>query len=230
MVWTPDQTGQFLAHVAHDRLYAMWHVFIYRGLRRGEACGLRLEDQDLNTGNLHVARQLTEVDYEVEESDPKTDAGERTIALDTQTITVLHAHHARRAAAKLAAADTWVESGRVFTQENGEQLRPSWVTGRFTTLAIEAGLPPIRLHDLRHGAATLALAAKTDLKVVQAMLGHSSYTVTSDTYTSVLPEVAREAAEAVARLIPHTPAPIHGHTSGTHDSITRPTGPSTMPR
>ena len=230
MVWTPDQTGQFLAHVAHDRLYAMWHVFIYRGLRRGEACGLRLEDQDLNTGNLHVARQLTEVDYEVEESDPKTDAGERTIALDTQTITVLQAHHARRAAAKFAAADTWVESGRVFTQENGEQLRPSWVTNRFTTLATEAGLPPIRLHDLRHGAATLALAAKTDLKVVQAMLGHSSYTVTSDTYTSVLPEVAREAAEAVARLIPHTPAPIHGHTSGTHDSITRPTGPSTMPQ
>jgi integrase len=230
MVWTPEQTGQFLAHVASDRLYAMWHVFTYRGLRRGEACGLRPEDEDLDAGNLHVARQLTEVDYEVEESPPKTDAGERTIALDTETVKVLCAHRARQAAAKLVAGDAWVDSGRVFTQDNGEQLRPSWVTDRFTTLATEAGLPPIRLHDLRHGAATLALAAKTDLKVVQAMLGHSSITVTSDTYTSVLPDVAREAAEAAARLIPRKPTTTHGHTSGTHDSITRPTGPSTMPQ
>ena len=230
MVWTPEQTGQFLTHVACDRLYALWHVLAYRGLRRGEACGLRLEDQDLNTGNLHVARQLTEVDYQVEESSPKTDAGERTIALDTETIKALQAHCARQATAKRAAANAWVDSGRVFTGDNGEQLRPSWVTDRFTTLAAEAGLPPIRLHDLRHGAATLALAAKTDLKVVQAMLGHSSLTVTSDTYTSVLPDVAREAAEASARLIPRTPTATHGHTSGTLGSITAPTRPSTMPQ
>ena len=65
-----------------------------------------------------------------------------------------------------------------------------------------AGLPPIRLHDLRHGAATIALAAGTEMKVVQEMLGHSSISLTSDTYTSVLPELAREAAEAAARLVP----------------------------
>jgi integrase len=63
-------------------------------------------------------------------------------------------------------------------------------------------LPPIRLHDLRHGAATLALAAGVDIKIVQDMLGHSSRAITSDTYESVLPEVARAAAEATAALIP----------------------------
>ena len=68
-------------------------------------------------------------------------------------------------------------------------------------------LPPIRLHDLRHGAATLALAAGTDMKVISAMLRHSSIKITADTYTSVLPEVAREAAEAAARIVPRQTVP-----------------------
>ncbi len=61
---------------------------------------------------------------------------------------------------------------------------------------------PIRLHDLRHGAATLALAAGVDMKVIQEMLGHSCLAITADTYTSVLPQVARTGAEAVAALVP----------------------------
>ncbi|WP_431932930.1 tyrosine-type recombinase/integrase [Nonomuraea jabiensis] len=64
-----------------------------------------------------------------------------------------------------------------------------------------SGLPPIRLHDLRHDAATLALAAHTDLKVVQAMLGHASIVLTADTYVSVLPEVTHKAAQETARLV-----------------------------
>jgi peptidoglycan hydrolase-like protein with peptidoglycan-binding domain len=67
-------------------------------------------------------------------------------------------------------------------------------------------LPPIRLHDLRHGAATLALAAGTDMKVISEMLRHSTTQITSDTYTSVLPEVARKAAEAAAGLVPRQTA------------------------
>jgi integrase len=65
----------------------------------------------------------------------------------------------------------------------------------------ELDLPPIRLHDLRHGAATIALASPTDLKVIQQMLGHSSIVTTADTYTSVLPEAADRAAQATADMI-----------------------------
>ena len=68
-------------------------------------------------------------------------------------------------------------------------------------------LPPIRLHDLRHCAATLALAAGTDMKVISAMLRHSSHKITADTYTTVLPDVAREAAEAVVNLVPRRVQP-----------------------
>ncbi|MEV4009893.1 tyrosine-type recombinase/integrase [Nonomuraea angiospora] len=68
-------------------------------------------------------------------------------------------------------------------------------------MAFQVGLPPVRLHDLRHGAASLMLAAGVDLKVVQETLGHVSSTFTRDTYTSVYPEVARAAAESTAALV-----------------------------
>jgi hypothetical protein len=84
---------------------------------------------------------------------------------------------------------------------NGDPMAPDRLSRYFRQLSAAAGLPPIRLHDLRHGAASLALAAGTDLKVVQDMLGHSSIVLTADTYTSVLPEVARQAAEDTAALI-----------------------------
>jgi integrase len=89
----------------------------------------------------------------------------------------------------------WVDSGRVFTRENGEQLRSGTVTGRFVQLAEEADLPPITLHGLRHGAASLMLAAGVDMKVVQETLGHSMISLTADTYTAVYPVVAAEGGE-----------------------------------
>jgi integrase len=89
----------------------------------------------------------------------------------------------------------------MFTYADGRPVRPEYLTHRFSTLVKELGLPPIRLHDLRHGAATLALASHTDLKVIQHMLGHSSIVTTADTYTSVLPETAHRAAQATADMV-----------------------------
>lgn len=216
MVWTPGQTATFEEYVKDDPLYPLWRVMIYRGLRRGEACGLREQDEDLDRDPkcLHVVKQLTEVDYEVEESDPKSEAGERTVALDEDAVQVLRLNREQKARNREAWGEAWVESGRTFTRENGEALRPSWVSEQFARLVAEAGLPPIRLHDLRHGTATLALAAGVDLKTVQELLGHSSINVTSDTYTTVLPEVASNAADAIAGLV-KSRASASGHTSGT---------------
>jgi hypothetical protein len=95
-----------------------------------------------------------------------------------------------------------VGSGRVFCRENGAQLHPAHVTARFLDLLAAADLPRITLHGLRHGAASLMLAAGVDMKVVQETLGHSMLSLTADTYTSVYPTVAAAAAEAAAALIP----------------------------
>ncbi|MEC3979833.1 tyrosine-type recombinase/integrase [Amycolatopsis sp. H20-H5] len=91
--------------------------------------------------------------------------------------------------------------GFLFQGGWGEPIRPDSVTHLFRKLNDEAGLPPIRLHDLRHGAASLSLAAGNDLKTMQAMLGHASIVLTADTYTSILPCLARQSAEATARLV-----------------------------
>jgi integrase len=126
---------------------------------------------------------------------------ERQISLDKQTIRELKAHKARQNTERLAAGDQWTDSGFVFTTETGQPLHPAYVTEQFQQLAMEAGLPPVRLHDLRHGAATILLRAGHDMKVVQETLGLSSITIASDTYTSVLPDLARQSAEDAAAVI-----------------------------
>jgi integrase len=196
-IWTATQTGQFLTATREDPLYALFHVVIFRGLRRGEALGLTWPEIDLANATLTVSQQLLEQDGALVFAPPKTEASRRTIPLDRATVAVLRRHQRQHRVGGSGRTPT----GLVFTKTDGRPLRPEYVTRHFQQLARGAGLPPIRLHDLRHGAASLALAAGVDLKVVQDLLGHSSIVLTADTYTSVLPELARDAAEATARLI-----------------------------
>ena len=114
---------------------------------------------------------------------------------------MLRRHRERQRAERDAGGEDYRDSGYVFTTMRGDPVAPDLLSRRFRDLSDAAGLPPIRLHDLRHGAATLALAAGVDLRVVQDMMGHSSIVLTADTYTSVLPDVAHRAAEAVAALL-----------------------------
>lgn len=202
MVWTPALLGVFLDHAIADRLYALFHLVAFRGLRRGEACGVRWIDLDLEDGVLSVAKQLIVLDGQVEEGDPKTESSDGVVALDKGTVAVLRMHRKRQLQEKQQWGSAWQDSGRIFTREDGSELNPDAVSQRFTRLSFTAGLPPIRLHDLRHGAATLSLAAGNDMKITSAMLRHSSLAMTSDLYASVLPEVAHAAAEASAALVP----------------------------
>jgi len=221
MVWTPAQTGQFLDHAASDPLYPLFHLAALRGLRRGELCGLRWSDVDLDSGQLTVRQQLAQIGWRVELTDVKTDSSHAPVALDTHTVQILRTHRANQHKQRLAAGPAWNDTDLVFTKPNGQQLHPAEVTDRFLELTAQAGLPPIRLHDLRHGAATLALAAGADLKVVQETLRHSSITITADTYTSVLPQVAFAAAEAAAALVPRTTTRVHGDTNATAERVVR---------
>ncbi|WP_433505461.1 site-specific integrase [Pseudonocardia halophobica] len=228
MVWTPAQLGAFLDHAHHDRLYALGHVVAHRGLRRGEACGVAWEDVDLTAGLMAIRRQLVQNGWQVIESKPKSEAGNRFIALDAGTVAALRAHKERQDRERKIWGEAYQESGRVFTRENGEALHPASVTARFHQLAEDVGLPPVRLHDLHHGAASLMLAAGVPMKVVQETLGRSSVALTADTYTSVFHEVASNAAEAVAALIPRaragsaTPRPRTHSPKGDHPEVRLP--------
>jgi integrase len=166
MVWTREQCGMFLDSIEGERLYALYHLAAYFGLRRSELCGLMWADADLVTRRVHVRQ--AQVD-DVEDS-TKSEDSERILIIDQGTADVLKAWHKAQVAEQLAWAGVWSDSGRCFTREDGTPLRPSWVSHRFDTLAARAGLPPILPHGLRHGSATMALAAGVPIKAISEML------------------------------------------------------------
>ena len=204
MVWTPQHTGVFLDHVhdANDRLYALYHLIAFTGLRRGEACGVHWDDLDLDAGTLTVRWQIVQHGWATAVDTPKTDDSEAAVTLDAETVAVLRAHRTRQRRERLAAGARWTHTGLVFTTDTGAQLHPADVTDHFHHLATQAGLPPIRLHDLRHGTATMGLAAGVQMKVISKRLRHSSPTFTQKFYGDVLPELTRAAAEATAAVVP----------------------------
>ncbi|WP_406050872.1 site-specific integrase [Streptomyces virginiae] len=203
MVWTPEQAGAFLDFVADDRLYALWDTFTFLGPRRGEMAALPWTEVSLTALSMRISAQLVEVAYRVYGEEPKADSV-RTMSISTHSGRVLTAHQARQEHERSGweGEEAWVESGCVFTMENGAALHPDWISRRFKRLVELSGLPPVRLHDLRHLSASLALLAGTDIKVVQERLGHSSRQITSDTYTSVLPELFRTEAESTVAVVP----------------------------
>ncbi|MEV4399991.1 hypothetical protein [Nonomuraea sp. NPDC049607] len=113
---------------------------------------------DLQGAELTVAQQRVHADGQVVVGPPKSAASCREVALDTETVRVLTRHREHQEKRNATADTRWQDSGYVFTTADGEPLRPDYLTGRFRRLVAASALPPIRLHDLRHGAATLALA------------------------------------------------------------------------
>jgi integrase len=200
-VWTAQLLAEFLRFVAEDGLYAMWWLVALRGLRRGEAAGLRWVDVDLDEQVVMISQQRITFGHTTTVGPPKSAASCRTIALDRTTVRVLRAHRRLQMEEAAKAGELWVETGYVFTDLKGEPLKPDHLTRRFRYLVRKSGLPPVRLHDLRHGAATLAHAAGADLKTVQEQLGHTSIVLSADTYTSVLMILHFKVAEATARLV-----------------------------
>ncbi len=158
-VWTPSQLGHFLDEIADHRLYTLFHVVALGGLRRGEALGLRWIDVNLDNGDLRVVQQLVDTADGLSFGPPKTRSGVRVVPLDAGTVQALRDHRDRRDEERADWGEAWIDRSLVFTRENGEMLRPDYVSHLFVRLAAHTGLPAIRLHDLRHTSASLALAA-----------------------------------------------------------------------
>lgn len=216
--WEPAELGAFLDSIAADRLSALFEVIAATGMRRGEACGLRWDDVDLADGVITVRQQIVEVSGPhpcpycepghrgLYFGPPKTAASEEgTVELSAGAVGVLLAHKLAQDAEREEWGDAYVDHGLVFAKEDGNPLPPTnAVTKRFAELAKAAGLRHVRLHDLRHGAASLQLAAGTDLAIVSKNLRHSSYTITADTYSHLLKGVGKKAADAAEALVPRS--------------------------
>ena len=199
--WTKEQLKAFLEALKDERLSPLWHTIAMTGMRRGEAIGLRWSDVDLEAGRISVRRALIPNGRDVVVSEPKTAKGRRVIAIDLGTVDVLKAQAARQLDEQGEWDEAWVERGLVFTQENGGALDPESVSRYWRQSVKKAMLPQIRLHDLRHTHATLALQAGIHPKVVSERLGHATVSITLDTYSHAIPAMQEEAATLIAALV-----------------------------
>jgi integrase len=199
--WKPQELRAFLEHVRNDRLFAAFLLLATTGMRRGEALGLRWEDVDLDEGWVSVTRSLISVGYDVKVSEPKTQRGRRRVALDSTTVAVLRDHRKSQLEERMAWGPAWRENGHVFAREDGSPIHPDAFSKLFNNRVRAAGVPRIRLHDLRHTHATLALQRGIHPKVVSERLGHASIAITLDTHSHAIPALEREAAELVATLV-----------------------------
>ena len=166
----------------------------------GEALGLRWSDLDLEAGRASIRQTVITIKHRAELGTPKTAKGRRTVTLDKGTIAALREHRKRQAAERLLMGAGWTDLDLVFCHVDGTMLHPERFTRGFSEAVGRLGLPAIRLHDLRHGWATLALQAGVHPKVVQERLGHANIGITLDTYSHVVAGLHDDAAEQVAAL------------------------------
>jgi integrase len=200
--WSSDDLRELLSACSDHRLSAAFVLLATTGMRRGEVLGLRWSDVDLDAAQLAVVQTLTTVGYAVVVSPRKTARSQRFVYLDAETVAVLRHHRHRQRHERIVAGPTWnVHHDLVFCDPVGEPFHPDHLTREFSRAAASAAVPRIRLHDLRHTYATLALKAGMHPKVVSERLGHATVGITLDLYSHVTPPIARDAAEIVANVI-----------------------------
>ncbi|WP_045875087.1 site-specific integrase [Pseudofrankia sp. DC12] len=238
---TAGQARQILKVAADDFNPARWSVALSLGLRQGEALGLAWDAVDLVRGTLAVRQALQRRPWRHGCGEtpcgkkragscparvggglvlvaPKSRAGRRTITLPKPLIRALRAQRDRQQKAAEQAGDLWKNEGNlVFTQPNGRPIDPARDWATWKRLLELAGVPHARLHDARHTAATLLLAQGTPARVAMEILGHSQISLTLDTYSHVVPELQRDAADRIGSA-------LWGDDTGERDKNDEPVG------
>ena len=201
---TLDSAKKLLSAVQGDRLEALFTVALSLGLRKGEALGLRWSDVDLDHGQLSVRRTLQRMASQWVFLEPKTQSSRRTIAIPAQVTESLRTHRSRQLEERLQVGPSWngqLWEDLVFADELGQPLSGFYVSRRFKKLLSDAGLPTMRYHDLRHGAASLMAALGIPPRVAMDILGHAQISTTMNIYAHVAPELQRDAADRVASAL-----------------------------
>lgn len=199
--FSPDEARTFLSALKGDRLEALYSVALTMGLRQGEALGLRWQDVDLQMGYIRISKQLQRIEGKLQLVEPKTKRSRRSLALPASIAKALAAHRDRQLEERTKAGDRWIETGLVFTTPEGKGIDGTAITKQFHQKLQLAGLPQRRFHDLRHSCATLLLVQGVSPRVVMDVLGHSQIGLTTNTYSHVIPDLRRDAAQRMEELI-----------------------------
>lgn len=213
--WSEEELQQFLRAAHGHRYFPLLWLTAMTGMRRNEVLGLKWDDIDFNRRRVSLNRGLVAVGYELHQTRGKTRNARRPIDLDDTTLSILEAW---RGIQHAEAAAVGVElTGWVFTDGDGQPVHPHAITPAFERIARRAGVPVLRLHELRHTHGTLLIKAGVPVKVVSERLGHANIAFTIQTYQHVLPGMQADAAriyEALAKPAPINPGEGRGKRRG----------------
>ena len=180
-VWNDSQVSLFLVSAESSNYKALYHIAITTGMRQGEIIGLQWSDLDWNRGTIQIQRQVQRVRGQGWSFlEPKTRKGRRKIILGEGTLYALRTHREQQRIKIEVAGERWQRHDLIFPNSIGNPIDPSHLRLDFNRLKVDAGLPKIRFHDLRHTAASLMLNNGVPPIVVSRILGHSKPSNTLD--------------------------------------------------
>lgn len=212
-VWEPEQIKQFLQAALSDRTYPIFYLAFTTGMRRGELLGLRWKDYDGKT--ITVRQAIVLVGNTIQTSHPKSEASGRLIPLPPDTIQIIEQQRQVQTALKtqtLQSGKPWEENDLIFTTDSGKPIHPRNLERSWHRITQQAGLPAIRIHDIRHTFASLAISQGIDVKRLSDVLGHASTQMTLNIYSHLF-------AKARHTSILNLPAMLGQTTPQDHTSL-----------
>ena len=199
-IWTSQEAARFIDATRPHRLFALFYLAMSTGMRRGELLGLHW--QDIEGSSLVIRQSLIEQRGRIMITTPKTEKGARRVALSPDVVEVLEGHRQRQEAERTFLGAAWPGHDFVFTSQTGTPLNPSNLTDLWRNLQKQAGVKLVRLHDLRHLHASLAIRQGMDAKVLADRLGHARASFTLDVYTHLFEEQRQNSAVSILDLLP----------------------------
>ena len=197
-----SQIGTVLEAARNTPYYICFYLALYTGLRRSELLALRWQDIDLLMAEISISRSMHRLlSRETVFRGTKTAKSSRSVALSPSTCVVLRQHLDDEMALCTRLGIPFTDDRLIFCRWDGKPMIPYTISQAWRRLTRRLGIPNVRFHDLRHTSATMLLKAGVHPKIVQERLGHSSISITLDTYSHVTRGMQRQAAEALGRIL-----------------------------
>lgn len=199
----PEQITAILTALEQEPLkwQLITHLMIVTGCRRGEIMGLQWDKVDFERNRVKIDKSLVSSKSKgVYLGNTKT-SDIRYLNLPAETMSLLRQHKREQLRLQIANGDRWINTGFVFTQDNGQAMNPDSITGWLKDFSARHNLPHINPHAFRHTVASVLLANGTDIVTVSKQLGHASVNTTENFYSHIIEENKARASECIADVL-----------------------------
>lgn len=202
--WKKSEVKQFISVCKHElssRDFALFHMLIYTGARKGELLALSWNDIDFEAGSIRLNKTLFHDQGQFILQTSKTKESKRLISLDNQTLGLLNKWRIQQSELILASGDYIPKNNIIFTREDGNYIRLAYLNEKLNIIIKKHNFHRITIHGLRHTHASLLFESGASIKEVQERLGHSDIQMTMNVYTHVTDYLKEQTAQKFQRYI-----------------------------